>query len=108
MTSDSSMLAITCSRPWQRTRASISIANTRIASGSASQRYVDPSMSVHRNVTVPDGRTPPPEDMPEDPTVAADLSEPPNDSGRPALTNAGAAPDLERQRQALGPTKEHK
>jgi prevent-host-death family protein len=39
----------------------------RIAFASASHRFVEPSMSVNRNVTVPDGR-PPPETMSEYPT----------------------------------------
>jgi hypothetical protein len=43
---------------------------------------VEPSMSVNRNVTVPDGRTPP-EPMPEYPTVTAHPEPPASDRGTP-------------------------
>ena len=47
--------------PWPsiaaRNTSSCAAKSTRIASGSVSHRRVEPSISVNKNVTVPDGRT---------------------------------------------------
>src|SRR5215217_5024486 len=43
-----------------RTAASCTLSDADIPSGSAGQHRVEPSTSVNKNVTVPDGRAPPP------------------------------------------------
>ena len=56
-----------------RNISSCAASATRIASASASHRRVEPSMSVNRNVTTPDGGTPrtPAQDVTTEPTAAA-------------------------------------